>query len=416
MPLNTLFINLVVTFSLFSGGYIVGGVKVYPPLGFAVLGYCLTLSSGKLPVVIYRELKWWGGGVLLMLSCYFFGQSSDYLFILSRYLFKAVAIPLGCCLLIRKIALRYGPHEYSKRIINAVYFALFFQLIITALQLSLPTFHSAFNRFIELTDEWKTLADMGHFRATGLSGLSIYDTSIAYGLLYLLFLPWCVSEKYWLNYKFLLITVIIIMLSLISGRSGFILVTIVCFFFIIFSSRKIFYLVNLSCAITVVIFIVIAIVGYKQFYIFSQFVFEPIFNFFDKGTFETASTNELMDSYLFIPWDVNPFTGMGVWAQPSISISDKLEYATDSGIILNYIAFGMLGLIFIVSYTVHFWLQYANNIQMNKPLTRSLFCVFLGVLIFSFILKGPIFFSEKIMTAYFIWLILNISVPSECQK
>ncbi|WP_210550342.1 hypothetical protein [Aeromonas sp. SrichE-2G] len=402
MLTKKLLFNIIVTFSLFSGSYIVAGVKIYPPLLFSVLGFIYYCFFGKLPSLIFLELKWWAFFVLMVLFCFYVEHDETYLFILIRYIFKAVVIPIGCCLFIREVALRLHG-EYSENIKDSIFFALIFQLAITALQLIFPAFRSEFNSIIELTDEWMVLAEMGHFRATGLSGLSIYDTSIGYGILYLFFIPWCFSERYALNYKFFFATLFIIVLSLIAGRSGFLLVLFTFFILFVSTNRKLFYSINVCLGLALCLISFITISDSEEVYSFFQFVFEPIFNFIEFGSFETASTNELMNSYLFIPWDVPPLTGMGIWAQPSINA----QYATDSGIILNYIAFGIAGLVFVLSYAIHFVIVFNSNIYLPNAIVKSLFLMGFLALIFSFLLKGPIFFSEKIMTAFFLWIIFN---------
>jgi len=138
-----------------------------------------------------------------------------------------------------------------------------------------------------------------------------------------------------------------------------------------------------------------------------RFVFEPIYNFIDTGSFKTESTNELLDSYLFIPWDVPVFTGFGFWAQPDISNQFHFLYKTDSGIILNYIAFGIWGLIFIFAYTVNFIYNYTLHLKLRPGLIRLGLILSFSLLIFSFVLKGPIFFSERVMMAFYLWILFN---------
>lgn len=418
MLLNNYFLGLVVTFSLFSGSYIIGGVKIYPPLFLGILGIAHAAYLGFIPKNIAKEFKWWIVFLLIVILFYFVGQNDDYIFILLRYIFKAIFIPLGCCLLIRQICIKISDdHDaYMDNIRKAIYFALIFQFCITLLQLGIPSFRSAFNSIIELTDEWQALAEMGHFRATGLAGLSIYDTSIAYGLLSLFFIPWCISKKYSINYKFLFAMLLLTILSLIAGRSGFALLLVIFVIVFLDARKKIFVLSNLSIFLLLSILSFIMIIGVVEFYSFAQFVFEPIYNYIDKGTFETASTNELMDSYLFIPWDISPWTGSGFWAQPSISIPAQFKYATDSGILLNYIAFGVIGLIFVISYFCHFSCQIMTRTGIKNKFLRGVFyCVFSTVFFF-FVLKGPVFFSEKVMATYFLWLIYQTPPPIRLKK
>ncbi|WP_238593048.1 hypothetical protein [Kosakonia sacchari] len=230
-------LNLIVTFSLFSGSYILGGIKVYPPALFAIIGFLLCFSNYRIPKNLVTQFIFIG--VLLALCClsFFISQNSDFLFLIFRYITKACLIPLGCCLFIRHLVLRLAadePYLRQKLLRSAIVFALCFQFLFTIAQLTLPTFRSEFNSIIDLTSEWKHLSEEGHFRATGLGGLSIYDTSICYGLLFFIFYEWCFSLKYKDNIRFVTVSLVIIALSLIAGRSGFILVFIV-FYFIIYT-------------------------------------------------------------------------------------------------------------------------------------------------------------------------------------
>lgn len=401
---------LIVTFSLFSGSYVLGGIKIYPPLLFAVIGFVLTILNFKIPKNLVTQLVF--VAILSGLCClsFFISQNSDFLFIIFRYITKACLIPLGCCLLIRHLVLQLSSSNYlfSQKILrSAIVFALCFQLAFTIAQLTLPAFRAEFNSIIDLTSEWKSLSEQGHFRATGLGGLSIYDTSICYGLLYFLFYEWCFSLRYKDNIKFVTVSLIIITLSLIAGRSGFILVFTIFFFYYLYSPRKTLYTLFFCASIITCVISIIAILGEEKFDFFMRFVFEPIYNFIDTGSFKTESTNELLDSYLFIPWDVPVFTGFGFWAQPDISNQFHFLYKTDSGIILNYIAFGIWGLIFIFAYTVNFIYNYTLHLKLRPGLIRLGLILSFSLLIFSFVLKGPIFFSERVMMAFYLWILFN---------
>lgn len=405
MLARQLLLNLVVTFSLFSGSYVLGGVKLYPPLFLAILGFSHSIFLGKIPPIMAREFIWWHIFSMMFIVSYFLGQNDESFFVLSRYIIKAIIIPLGCCLLVKVVSSKITNRSNAESIKQAVFFALLIQLLITLLQLSFPSFRGYFNSVIELTGEWKTLSDAGHFRATGLSGLSIYDMSISYGIIYLLFLPWCLSEKLWLNFKFLFVTLIVIILTLIAGRSGFLFVLFILIYSLVISSKWVFYLVNILICLLVCVVILISLIGVEQLYFFSQFVFEPVYNYLDSGKFESASTNELMDSYLFIPWDVPPLTGMGVWAQPSIASIQNFKYMTDSGFILSYIAFGFFGILFFIAYSIRFTIKCVNGVEKSGFFMGILFFVVFLMLVFSFFLKGPVFLSERVMAAYFLLLL-----------
>ncbi|WP_228723066.1 hypothetical protein [Limnobaculum xujianqingii] len=410
------FLNVIVLFSLFSGSYIISGIKVYPPLIIAFLGFSTCIFKYKIPNTLRNEIIFITVLLIMCLVSFFVGQNTDSLFIILRYVLKALIIPLGCCLFIRNIALKISKENfqtYQGLLIKAVLFSLFIQLLVIIAQLSLPSFRTLFNSIIDLTNEWKILAEQGHFRATGLAGLSIYDTSICYGLIYFMFSNWCLSLKYRDNVKFVIVTSLLAALSLIAGRSGFILVFSVFILLFSISKRKLFYLFCLISCMFISVALLTAVLGVDKFNVFLRFVFEPIYNFIENGTLETASTNELFDSYLFIPWNVPVFIGTGFWAQPGLSEQYNFLYSTDSGILLNFIAFGICGLLFVFVYATHFITSYFRYLKVENKIQLYAFCFLFIGLIFSFVLKGPVFFSERIMMAFFIWLIYNSSIISK---
>ncbi|MDY4376080.1 hypothetical protein [Pectobacterium carotovorum] len=321
---------------------------------------------------------------------------------------KSIIIPLGCYLLIKELILKLSGKgiETKNLVIKAVFFSITAQLALVFLQLYIPSFRDLFFTYIDLADNWKSLSEAGHFRATGLSGLSIYDTSISYGLLLIILGEWCNSTNFKYNVLFLLSVIITCILSLIAGRSGFILVLFVALFYIFLAKRRLTYLTVLGGLVFLIIMLTISVIGLDEFYFFSRFVFEPVYAFLDTGMIKTESTNELIDSYLFIPWDVPVLTGLGFWAQPSLSMISGFRYSTDSGLVLYYIAFGIFGVLYLVFYLKKFVISYNVN-DVNKFYSKFsilFFYVVFGLLFIGFLLKAPIFFSEKIMMAYFLWL------------
>ncbi|WP_233976620.1 hypothetical protein [Pectobacterium versatile] len=406
--LYNIFIYFISFFSLFSGVYNFGFGKIYPPLFFAIFGYMFCFYRGKVSRTVFNEYKWFFFIFFIVLYSVLINLNVDHLLVVLRYIFKSILIPLGCYLLIKELILKSSGKGIDTKdlVINAVFFSITAQIILVFLQLYIPSFRDLFFTYIDLADNWKSLSEVGHFRATGLSGLSIYDTSISYGLLLIIIGEWCNSNTLKYNVLFLLSVIITCVLSLIAGRSGFILVVFVAMFYIFLAKNRLAYLAALGGLVFLIIMLTISVIGLDEFYFFSRFVFEPIYAFLDTGVIKTESTNELIDSYLFIPWDVPVLTGLGFWAQPSLSMISGFRYSTDSGLVLYYIAFGVLGVLYLILYLKKFVISY-NMKNVNERYSNFsilFFYIVFGLLFIGFLLKAPIFFSEKVMMAYFLWL------------
>lgn len=406
--LYNIFIYFISFFSLFSGVYNIGFGKIYPPLLFATFGYILCFYRKRVSRIVLNEYKWFFLILFISLYSFLINLNVDHLLVIMRYIFKSIVIPLGCYLLIKELILKSAGKgiETKDLVVKAVFFSITAQIILVFLQLYIPSFRDLFFTYIDLADNWKSLSEAGHFRATGLSGLSIYDTSISYGLLLIILGEWCNSSSLKNNVLFLLSIIITCILSLIAGRSGFILVVFVALFYIFLAKKRLAYLAVLSGFVFLIIMLTISVIGMDEFYFFSRFVFEPVYAFLDTGVIKTESTNELIDSYLFIPWDVPVLTGFGFWAQPSLSMINGFRYSTDSGLILYYIAFGIFGVLYLILYLKKFVISYNMN-SVDSLYSKSAILIFYIVfflLFMGFLLKAPIFFSEKIMMAYFLWL------------
>ncbi len=392
---------------LFSGVYVIGGIKFYPPILFAFIGYFYFLH-GKYTLHAIVELLIISIFIGVLFISVLLNDNQDTIFYLLRYIFKAIVIPVGCIFFISVLTENF--HEYD--ILNCLFISVLIQLSIVVLQLMIPEFRAVFMQFIELSENWNMLSESGHFRATGLAGLSIYDSSIADAMLLIPFSLWAKDNKYLVNFKYIIVCVSLLFLSLLAGRSGFIFFLMCSIYAFVYSQKKYFFLATTIVMVCLSFLLAISIIGSDGVYDFSRFVFEPIYAFIETGTVKTESTSELFDSYLFIPWSVSPIIGDGYWAQPSISDAFQYQYKTDSGFILYYICTGFLGLLFVVTYVFWFVLNINNALLgwFDKVKSYGLKEIFSYFLILSFFvgvfLKAPANFSERIMPAYFVLMFI----------
>lgn len=413
--ISTIGVAILVLVISYSGVYKVAGIKFYPPIMIAIAGFFYLVANKKISKFLFLEV------VLACLVLFFsslssfFSEHPDSVYFILRYIIKAFFIPVFCCVVIRVI-LEKNINLGKNFFLNSVSIALFFQLSIIVLQMTSPAFRQLFFEYVELSDNWKNLANIGHFRATGLSGLSIYDTSVSYALFMIPLMGWCTSKNRIENNKYLFTSFVVATLTLLAGRTGFIMFFVFFLISILYSGRRGYFVFSLFLLLSIVLIMIVSIFGFDDLYHFSRFAFEPLYAFFETGSFRSASTDELMDSYLFVPWDTPMLTGYGVWAQPSVSEAISFKYMTDSGLILFYIFMGIPGLILILSYLSIFIYRFftisrlilnekhimKGKAKLGKESIQILLFVFFVFFVFSLIIKAPFVFSERIMSVYFV--------------
>lgn len=393
---------LLICLMLFSGVYTFFGYKIYPPIFISAAGYLLFAINYKNVFYFASEIKFYFFLIIIIFITVAVNQNGNTFFLIFRYIFKSFIVPVGCIVF---IDIFYK--TYSKEfILNGLAMAILIQFFVVLFQLMFPEFRTAFFSYIELSDNWNSLAEAGHFRTTGLAGLNIYDSSIAYALLLIPFSNWASDFKYINNIKYSLITMILLLLALIAGRTGFIFAIVYFFMTVLRSSRFSFNISFITFLMVVAILVSLLVLGSDGLYDFSRFVFEPIYAYIDTGEIKTESTSELFDSYLFIPWDVSPIIGDGYWAQPSISDLYQYQYKTDSGFLLYYILCGFPGLFFLLTYISWFSFRiysvivditFLSGLLQLKNLLAFLmvFSFFIAVFI-----KAPANLSERIIPAY----------------
>ncbi|TYK64720.1 hypothetical protein [Colwellia echini] len=403
-------LSFILWFSVFSGTYTFGGVSIYPPLLISIFGYLIIGLKPKIKNRLFSSLfvkiTLLMTLLLIILVCVSSlvnNSESVVVFVMFRYILKSILIPLGCSFVI----LHYINNLGLKKFYYSIITMLFLQLSLTTMQITIPEVRHFLLSIIHLEENWLALANIGHFRATGLAGISIYDTSIAYSFFLLLLIGLSNSSSF--KDKALCSFGIFscLMLSAISGRTGLIFSLATLVLLLAISKNRRTYSFLLFMFIGGGIFIALVYFGLDDFLFYTKFMLEPLFMIIFPDT-ESASLNQLQDEYLFIPWHSNLYIGDGVWAQPSISRTLDYEYSTDSGFILAFLSVGILGLVYsflilhLYSVTVYLHIKQLSNYFF----AYVAYSVFFILLAFS-MLKGPIYFSERLFPVVLMVVICN---------
>jgi hypothetical protein len=386
-------ISLLIWFLIFSTTYNFG-INIYIPLVISIFSIFHTSNYKGIEVRFYF--------ILIALCSFWFVASLfvnsadlEIVLVVFRFIFKSLLLPLISILLLVGLLRKYSVDMRSLSYI--VIGILLFQLLFSFIQLSIPSFRIWFASHIELADNWRLLVEHGNFRATGLSGISIYDTSVAYALLMPLLKP-AVSSRYLLDRLFGMLGIIAtILLCMLGGRSGLLLlIPMLMYLYIANTHRKFFLFFFLGFAALAFIGAII-VIGWDLLYVAFRFIFEPFYSFYETGTFSSKSTSHFMDDYLFIPWEVSPIFGDGFWAQPSLAMKHNYKYITDSGFLLFFIAFGSVGLILGSSWVVYYCWVIDRLIKKDVLFVfRLLLMIMISAYMFFLMLKAPFIISERL--------------------
>lgn len=235
-------IAIVLWLGLFSGNYIVVNTGIYPPLFISILGYIVAFKKMLLPkYAMFFIVLAFVYICLFLISNLYNGFEPDLFLIEFRYVLKALLIPVGVSLVALFIFRKY--HFYSYEISQIVFWIVFFQATLAVLQLSNSAFREWFFSFLQLAEGWQHFVNIGHFRTIGLAGLSIYDTSLAYSLLFGLTTYLYKKSGYINNIQWIFTLFIFMLLTVLSGRTGLI-VFLLLTFYLLMNKTSIFTLLN----------------------------------------------------------------------------------------------------------------------------------------------------------------------------
>ena len=328
--------------------------------GIAILdkgfrSYCLVTINKPL---IINLVKWL---ILVIITGCFFSiihLTLDFSFLkvfLAQIIHLIAAVPILSYLSYKK---------YTTSNVESAFIGIFvIQTLIQCIVSSFPDLRETmfiFNHF----DPESVVGLGNNFRGSALSAATTYHLTLAYGICFIIYVKHYFIRK--INFKSVLVGILIFVGIFFAGRSGFI-----------------------GC--------LIALTGYlfipKKFIL--PYAFEFIYNYQNAGSAETASTNELakMWSYNFNPTEF--IVGSGHFTDPD----GKYYMHVDPGILRHLLYFGIIGYIVLLLY------QYMAIpfFKMRGPTRYFCFLIYLFILIMDF--KGVTLGGNKFMI--FIPLLLS---------
>lgn len=314
--------------------------------------------------------------------------------------------------------LSYLSHKkYTTSNVESAFIGIFvIQTLIQCIVSSFPALRETmfiFNHF----DPESVVGLGNNFRGSALSAATTYHLTLAYGICFIIYVKHYFMRK--INFKSVLVGILIFVGIFFAGRSGFIgcLIALTGYLFIPkkflhYSKTVNIFRVLIITFFTVTILISILAVVSPNFYnlldkYILPYAFEFIYNYQNAGSAETASTNELakMWSYNFNPTEF--IVGSGHFTDPD----GKYYMHVDPGILRHLLYFGIIGYIVLLLY------QYMAIpfFKMRGPTRFFCFLIYLFILIMDF--KGVTLGGNKFMI--FIPLLLSYTylyLPKESKS
>lgn len=421
-------VGCFIAVAVFASTYRVGGVLIYPRLIISILGFSLVVSRPHLRPLA-RPLLLLLPCALLALFAALLNQEWADLVIFISLLVRGTAVPYFAAIWLLMLlgiisARRQQPDAGNMGFaLKAVCAALLIQFSVTTLHLLNPIARDFYLTFLNLSDVWREQSETGHFRYSGIGGISIYDTAITYCVLGGLFLltPGRVVGRT-LNFLQSVVLAAIFFLCILHGRTGlfFALILVLLLTFRDFRDR-----VSLSSMVSVrailisfgIMMIFFAVLNETLRDLILGFAGEVFVNAQSGEGFRSESTDDFLENHLRMPEVWAFLVGTGEWATPDVADSQGRSFSTDSGYILLVQFGGLLMPVAVGAYLIFAAANIARNTHKTKmfsPEQRAL----LGYLVFvvgTVALKGPIFFSEPCMTALYLIIAIR-AVPQMTAK
>lgn len=410
--LSALGAGLLLAVAVLSTVYRLGPLLLYPRLLIAMAGVVLLLR--------YPRLHALGTPLLLllpvMLTAALMASVNDdwgHLSLFMTQLLRGIGVSYLCAIALAAALGLFKPLRATvlqQRIIHAVCIALLLQAVLSILQVVNPGFREAFLSFVNLAESWRQEADSGHFRYSGIGGISIYDTAIAYCVLAAALLLEGRDGRLsnvWLRAAAL---ASLIALGLLHGRTG-LLYGIALMIWL--AARELVYHQAHQPLMSPRLLAILSAVGTGMYLILDEdlrnlilnFAGELFVNFFSGEGLRSDSTDDFFENHLHLPDLSTIIGGAAYWAQPELAEEKRQLYSTDSGVLLllNYGGTPLL-LSMVMSLLGMLYLLHAGIVRRaggTHARGLSALSIYLSAIFVLVTWKGPIFFSEHCMTALF---------------
>lgn len=424
--LRLLAAGVIIAIAIFSTTYRLGGVLIYPRLMLALAGVLVVCTRRNLrsfvwPVVI---LLISAGSVALIASV--LHQFWDDLQLFMSLLVRGIVIPYFAAIFIGwSIGLlrpRHRRDDHRVDSIAAVWVAILFQFSVTMLHVLDAAVREAFLSYLNLSDIWRNQADSGHFRFSGIGGISLYDTAISYSILAGLVL---LDKREQLTRQSVALPAAglasVIFLTVLHGRTGLLISLLLLVILIlreIFLSISPVLMVSLRALGTMVTIFLLttSVIDESLKELIFGFAGELIVNFEAGQGWRSDSTDDFLANHLRMPELSTLLFGSGEWAQPDVAEVHGRSFFTDSGYLL-LLHFGGAVLPSAVIGSIILMIRNISGHFSPNPVillrrTSFLMLTYIASIIIFVAIKGPIFMSEHCMTALF--LVVAICAGEQC--
>ncbi|HHZ8354276.1 TPA: hypothetical protein ACWMJN_002904 [Morganella morganii] len=279
------------------------------------------------------------------------------------------------------------------------------------IQLTNNNFRLWFISITALDGHWLDFAS-NSLRGIGLQGLSIWDTSISYAILFFI-------SIFLLNDKNLTLFIIfflpLLLLTILAGRTGLIyLFSFLILSIIVYQKYKLlfFFILFLLASLFIIYFTTDSVIVHQIL----DFSFELFINI-TQGKLESGSTNDLINNHLFIPSLENKIFGDNIYIGDGDIITSKIGRSSDSSFVINYTAYGIFGiivtlfLIFITSLIIYQYLPYKK-----EKISRLVISLIIIVITSALYVKVPIYVSATLLKSLVFVSICTYTMKNKLTK
>lgn len=414
---------------IFGTTYRIGGIFVYPRAMMALFALwvlwreprlrgLLAPLRGLLVIGVFALASAWGADEWRQLPVFL------------QLLLRGVALPylaaIGLVWLMGLADGGGGQRSWTTiQSIQVVCVALLVQCAVSVGHLALPAFRTIYLDWVNLADTWRELASLGLPRFSGIGGISIYDTAIAYCVLGAVLLLQASRSRadMWLR---ALAVAVVMALCMLHGRTGlaFAALLLAILAWQDFQNR-----LHQPGSVSLRVGAGLGVLGLLAFVFVDEelrgyvleFSGELFINLFAGDGLRSDSTDDFVENHLHLPHWETVLGGSGLWAQPDVAETVGASYTTDSGYLL-LLNFGGLPLVIVCCLTLALLVRgYVHGLQaLNDPSSKAhaparhmfVYYVYLAMVIVLVSWKGPIFLSEHCMTAMFLILAIGSSVET----
>lgn len=408
-------IGTLLAISVLSTTYVFGNWFLYPRLLLAIAGFAIVILRPSLRTFIIPPLLLIPVGLVAVISA-LWNDNLDHILLLLSLIIRGIMLPYFAAIAVTNYIglLELGNFEILRwRVVSIVCVALLVQTTVIMLQLTNQEFKSLYLEYVNLSEDWRIMANLGLARFSGIGGISIYDTAISYCILASISLIGSMqaSTKNWL-YAYILFSNVL--LCAIHGRTGLIFSILLILMVILKENLK------SQIALRILIIFVCLIVPFSMMITVEtrddilNSSGEVVINYLSSGSLRSDSSDDFLENHLYLPKLDTIIIGHAYWIQPGIELN--MPHYTDSGVLL-LIEFGGILLLSVMVFAIT-GMIYLINVYIAHGSVRGQF--FVGttrwwslylIMIFGAVSwKGPIFLSEHAMTSLFFVVIAKAAI------